>query len=470
MHKKLLKTAITVLMSVALTISYVTPSFAAEAVKTSCKITAPITIEKGDTLSGIAKDFNISVSDIKAANKISNANMIHEGQVINITVDSDNIVGRARLASSVLSGRINENAHYKGLTLEAPESKNASLRNIPFDPDFYKANNPDVVNELGDSYATLLNHYLEYGLWETRSPNENFNINVYGSAYIDLFEALKNEDSMQRVLDLYKHYIEYGKSESREITTLQKAKENGISVFSALDNNKMVQEAYVPTSEPESEPANTVYTLEMFGEDSFEAFYTFIFNMAADPECPEDIKNIIEAQPITKDNIATIFETVENLIEHKEPSAFKDRYGSDAGIAIILALIDKVSLTEEYAEFYPFYVANKPMTINEYERRDYFTFDGQIKDGKIGYYDGIVHDTPFNAESNYIANFPNQAACESALNEYFSSVPRYSDYRTTQELLIRSKIMEIAQTIQDPWTAYAFSGCMVAYVRVSSFN
>lgn len=87
-----------------------------------------------------------------------------------------------------------------------------------FDAKFYAKQNPDVVNVYGDSADRLFEHFLEYGLWETREPNKDFNVNAYASAYGDLHKAF-----CDNVMAYYRHYDEYGKTEGRELTTIDKA-------------------------------------------------------------------------------------------------------------------------------------------------------------------------------------------------------------------------------------------------------
>ncbi len=49
------------------------------------------TVEKGDTLGRIARDHGVSLSDLVKANNISNANLIHPGQVLVIPGEEDEL-------------------------------------------------------------------------------------------------------------------------------------------------------------------------------------------------------------------------------------------------------------------------------------------------------------------------------------------------------------------------------------------
>lgn len=83
-----------------------------------------------------------------------------------------------------------------------------------FDPVFYAANNPDVVNVYGDTEERLLEHYLEYGRYEGRSASKDFNLMSYRSLYVDLQDAFGDN------LDAYSaHYLEYGVYEGRVAIT-----------------------------------------------------------------------------------------------------------------------------------------------------------------------------------------------------------------------------------------------------------
>lgn len=52
-------------------------------------------VERGDTLSAIARKFNVSVSEIAKANNITNVNIIHIGDVLNIPVIDHAELGKA---------------------------------------------------------------------------------------------------------------------------------------------------------------------------------------------------------------------------------------------------------------------------------------------------------------------------------------------------------------------------------------
>lgn len=107
-----------------------------------------------------------------------------------------------------------------------------------FDAEYYAKTNPDVVEAYGNSKTALLTHFLQYGLWESRQPNDDFNVNAYASAYKDLQKAFGSEAPGRQIVDLYTHYNKYGKEEGRATTTIEKCLESDITVryHGAVDN------------------------------------------------------------------------------------------------------------------------------------------------------------------------------------------------------------------------------------------
>ena len=100
-----------------------------------------------------------------------------------------------------------------------------------FEYDYYKRTNPDVVAAVGDDYNALFAHFVNYGIWEGRSADAEFNVNVYASAYDDLSSAYGSD-----VLAYYRHYATTGKNESRPVTTFDYAIAYGVTVQSLTDS------------------------------------------------------------------------------------------------------------------------------------------------------------------------------------------------------------------------------------------
>lgn len=84
-----------------------------------------------------------------------------------------------------------------------------------YDFEFYSQNNPDVVEYYsGDDYA-ILEHFVFYGMSESRQGNASFNVQFYCSNYADLREAYADD-----LPSYYLHYIYAGKAEGRIANTL----------------------------------------------------------------------------------------------------------------------------------------------------------------------------------------------------------------------------------------------------------
>lgn len=125
---------------------------------------------------------------------------------------------------------------------EGEASKTEAIADIPFDPQFYGEKYSDVTKEVGTDPDALYKHFCEFGMWEGRMPNASFDVNVYYSAYPDLQEQYKDMTPEGRIYALYRHYTIYGQSvdAKRDITTMEKALEAGITVISAIDGKTVL--------------------------------------------------------------------------------------------------------------------------------------------------------------------------------------------------------------------------------------
>ncbi len=155
-------------------------------------------VKEGDTLSRISIISGVPLSKLKELNNISDPNKIYVGQEIILEGE-----GYTRFDRSTINS-----------------SSRQKLRTL-FDAEWYRKSYPDVIKVVGDSDDALFNHYLQYGLWETRQPNADFNVNAYYMAYDDLQESYKNMSNSDKILNLSLHYATYGKQEKREITTIK---------------------------------------------------------------------------------------------------------------------------------------------------------------------------------------------------------------------------------------------------------
>ena len=142
-------------------------------------------------------------------------------------------VGSAFAITMIAGVKIDSSA--QGLTQTTDASKvvysNVSASEIEllksiFDFDYYKTQNPELVDLLGDNYNALFEHFYKYGLFEGRTCNANFDPAAYASAYSDLKSAFGTD-----ILSYYKHYVTEGKNDpNRQITTLKACADNGITV------------------------------------------------------------------------------------------------------------------------------------------------------------------------------------------------------------------------------------------------
>ncbi len=194
--KKIIKFLSAVTLAVILSFTSVLPAFA---------YGETYIVQKGDTLSKIAKATNMTIAELKNTNPmVKDINLIYVGQVLNTTgVD-------------------------KTLT-----QKDRDILWAMFDAKYYAANNPDVREKCGINAIALFEHFCEYGLWETRMPNADFNVNAYASAYNDLYMAFGKD-----VMGYYEHYYNKGKDEGRTLTTIPKLRANNIILVINVSPNK----------------------------------------------------------------------------------------------------------------------------------------------------------------------------------------------------------------------------------------
>lgn len=163
------------------------------------------------------------------------------------------------------------------LTVPASAASRSTILAAIFDPDYYMANNSDVVRvygtsktslrrhfddfgaregrrpsivfdaawylncysdlkaAFGNNYEAALNHFLTYGIAEGRQGSAEFSVQIYKDNYSDLRAAFGTSSSDN--WEYLRHYIQYGRSENRNATT---------RIASASQTSTM----YVVTSDP----------------------------------------------------------------------------------------------------------------------------------------------------------------------------------------------------------------------------
>ena len=126
-----------------------------------------------------------------------------------------------------------------------------NILKVFFDYDFYKRNNSDVVDEYGDSYEALLNHFINYGVFEGRDCCPFFNPSAYRALNTDLYIEFGNNP-----VKYYEHYLIYLDSEDRIEPTLEACANRNITVVSLADSSIIITPA-------------VYFAAKLFGTDSF---------------------------------------------------------------------------------------------------------------------------------------------------------------------------------------------------------
>lgn len=111
--------------------------------------------------------------------------------------------------------------------------------------DFYKNNNPDLVNVFGNSRLSYLQHFVNYGMNEGRQGNDIFNVHAYRMANQDLRYAYGFH-----LKEYYLHYIRCGKNESRLINGVDSVI-NPITVLEGKDYSSVYDFEYYKANNPD---------------------------------------------------------------------------------------------------------------------------------------------------------------------------------------------------------------------------
>ncbi len=126
-----------------------------------------------------------------------------------------------------------EEVNYGTLT----ESDKEILKGM-FDFNYYKEQNPELVEVLGDDYDKLFKHFCLCGIFEGRTCNANFDPSAYASAYTDLREKFGLD-----IMKYYEHYFNVGSKEERPLTTIAACAEAGITVEGLVGENVKISPA-----------------------------------------------------------------------------------------------------------------------------------------------------------------------------------------------------------------------------------
>ncbi len=114
------------------------------------------------------------------------------------------------------------------------DAQKAAVRTI-FDYEYYKEQNPELVDLLGDSFEALFEHFCNYGIFEGKTCNDYFDPSAYAALNSDLAEAYGND-----IVAYYVHYVGGGKDEDRPSPTLTTCYEKGVTVTSLADSTIVI--------------------------------------------------------------------------------------------------------------------------------------------------------------------------------------------------------------------------------------
>ncbi len=98
---------------------------------------------------------------------------------------------------------------------------------------YYQKVNPDLVKAFGrDNSAALVNHFLEWGIWEERQPRADFNVDAYASRNLDLRSAFGDD-----IIAYYMHYAQSTNADRyyRPTPTLEDSYYKNTNVYSVYD-------------------------------------------------------------------------------------------------------------------------------------------------------------------------------------------------------------------------------------------
>ncbi len=106
-----------------------------------------------------------------------------------------------------------------------------------FDAKYYATVYRDIMDFYGFKYyttscdATLLDHFLNYGIWEERQPNASFNIDVFATRNVDLHQQYGDD-----IISYYTYYATYPNCMNvRGVATLSAAYASGSTIYSVYD-------------------------------------------------------------------------------------------------------------------------------------------------------------------------------------------------------------------------------------------
>lgn len=165
------------------------------------------------------------------------------------------VVAVTVFSTSAFAGNVRTDQYKRDLTAEEQQLI-ASI----FDAKYYANAYLDVLHFYGYDYykpeadAVLLNHFLNYGIWEERQPNASFAIDVYATRNGDLRQKYGDD-----IIAYYVHYASEPKEAAwRIIPTWNDAYAKGATIYSVYDlvagSTTAVKAGAVPVQTPDYAP------------------------------------------------------------------------------------------------------------------------------------------------------------------------------------------------------------------------
>ena len=231
-------------------------------------------------------------------------------------------------------------------------ARNANILRNMFDAAYYAEQHPDVAKVYGNNPEALFHHFIRYGVFEGRGCSSDFNVSAYRSSYGDL-EAAFGDD----IVSYYVHYAKSGKSENRELVTVEKAEAAGVVIKSATGATATV---LTPKQEAEKAAEGTGSSSESYlvvVDEPGVIYNRYIYGPSID-ESPISFNandNLMCVKPGTtiewsSDNTSTATVDEEGIIDVL-----------DYGIAIITARLS----TGETLSFEIYYLTDEQMGVHD---------------------------------------------------------------------------------------------------------
>lgn len=131
-----------------------------------------------------------------------------------------------------------------------------------FDAEYYATNNPGLVKIIGSQPATLLQHFVNYGIYEGRKGSAEFSVQSYKNAYPDLRAAFGNN-----IMAYANHYTNYGRFEGRTGVGYENTIVGYKTTYNGVDYSSIYNYNYYVSAYPDIKQAfglDDARTLEHF--------------------------------------------------------------------------------------------------------------------------------------------------------------------------------------------------------------